>query len=148
MALIENKKARFDYEFLQTFEAGVELYGHEVKSIKESMGSLDGARVVARGGEAFLMGATVSPYQQKNVPKSYDPERARRLLLSKKEIAEVTSAEQKKGLTIIPIKWYNKGHRLKLEVAVARHKKKYDKRAALKERDEKRDIERTLKSEY
>ena len=148
MAFIENKKARFDFELMTTFEAGHELYGHEVKAIKKSMGSFEGARVVVRGGEVFLIGASITAYQQSNTPKSYDPERARRLLLNKKEMAELATLEKKKGLTILPIKWYNKGRRLKLEIAVARHKKKYDKRAALKERDEKRQIERTLKNEY
>lgn len=148
MAFIENKKARFDFEILDTFEAGAELFGHEVKAIKEHMGSLEGARVVVRGGEAYLVGARISPYQTNNTPKSYDPERSRKLLLSKKEIIEVASAESKKGLTLIPLKWYNTRRKVKLEVAVARHKKKYDKRSALKERDEKRAIERTLKNEY
>lgn len=147
MAFIENKKARFNYEILETLEAGAELFGFEVKAIKNGMGSLDGARVVARGDEVFLAGAGISPYQTKNTPPSYDPERTRRLLLNKKEIALVADAESKKGLTIIPIKWYNKSGKIKLQVAIARHKKKYDKRAALKERDTKRDIERTLKNQ-
>lgn len=147
MAYIENKKARFDFEFLETFEAGVELLGHEVKAIKKGMGSLEGAHVVVRGGEAFVIGGTISPYQTKNTPKSYDSERARRLLLNKKEIATIADAEGKKGLTIIPIKWYNGNRKIKLEVAVARHKKKYDKRAALKARDTKRQIDRTLKNQ-
>lgn len=146
MAFIENKKARFDYDILETFEAGVELMGHEVKAIKKGMGSLEGARVVVRGGEAYLLGATITPYQTKNTPKGYDKERTRKLLLNRKEIAEIADAEGKKGLTVIPIKWYNKVRRLKLEVAVVRHKKKYDKRAVMKDRDEKRAIERTLKN--
>lgn len=147
MAYIENKKARFDFEFLETFEAGVELLGHEVKAIRKGMGSLEGARVVVRGGEAFVIGAAISPYQTKNTPKSYDSERARRLLLNKKEIAGIADAEGKKGLTIIPIKWYNHKGKIKLEIAIARHKKKYDKRTALKERDTKRQIDRTLKNQ-
>lgn len=147
MAHIENKKARFDFEILETFEAGAELFGFEVKAIKKGMGSLEGARVVVRGGEAFLLGASVSPYQQKNTPGSYDPERARRLLLNKKEITELADAEAKKGLTIVPIRWYNRSRLLKVEVAVARRKKKYDKRAALKARDTKRQIDRTLKNQ-
>lgn len=148
MAFIENKKARFDFEILDTFEAGAELFGHEVKAIKEHMGSLEGARVVVRGGEAYLVGARVSPYQTNNTPKNYDPERSRKLLVSKKEIAELAAAESKKGLTLLPLKWYNNRRKVKLEIAVARHKKKYDKRATLKERDEKRAIQRTLKNEY
>lgn len=147
MALIENKKARFDYELLETYEAGAELFGFEVKAVKKGMGSLEGSRVVVRGGEAFLAGASIAPYQAGNTPASYDKERTRRLLLNKKEIAMLAAAESKKGLTIVPIKWYNRGRLLKLEVAVARHKKQYDKRATLKERDTKRQIERTLKNQ-
>lgn len=147
-SLIENKKARLEYEFLETFEAGMALSGFEVKSLRDGRGSLVGARVVVRGGEAFLAGATIPPYQEKNAPKGYDPERSRRLLLNKKEIAELGSSEGQKGLTIIPTMVYNKARRLKLQVAIARHKKKHDKREALKERDSKRSIRRTLKNEY
>lgn len=147
MAFIENKKVRLEYELLETFEAGAELFGFEVKSVRAGMGSLEGARVGVRGGEAFLIGGSISPYQQKNTLDSYDPERSRKLLLSKKEIATIASAESKKGLTIIPIKWYNTHGKVKLEVAIARHKKKHDKRATLKERDTKRAIERTLKNQ-
>lgn len=147
MAFIENKKVRLEYELLETFEAGAELFGHEVKAIKRGMGTLDGARIMVRGGEVFLVGASISPYQPKNVPESYDKERSRRLLLNKKEIASLAASESQKGLTIVPIKWYNTNQKVKLEIAVARHKKKYDKRAALKERDTKRQIERTLKNQ-
>lgn len=147
MALLENKKARFDFEILETYQAGAELYGFEVKALRAGMGSLEGARVAVRGGEAFLLGASVSPYQKKNTPGSYDPERARRLLLNKKEIAALADAEAKKGLTLIPLKWYNGHRKIKLEVAVARRKRKHDKRETLKERDAARQIERTLKNQ-
>ena len=147
MAFIENKKVRLEYEILETFEAGAALVGHEVKAIRSGMGSLDGARVSVRGGEAFLVGATVSPYQPKNVSESYDPERSRKLLLTKKELGELAAHEAKKGLTVVPIKWYNSKRKLKLEIAIVRHKKKYDKRQTLKERDTKRQIERTLKNQ-
>ena len=148
MAFIENKKVRFDFEILETLEAGVELLGFEVKAIRKGMGSLEGARVVVRGGEAFLAGATVSPYQVHNTPKSYSAERTRRLLLNKKELLKLSENENQKGLTIVPLKWYNRGRKVKLEIAVARRKKKYDKRATLKERDTKRQVERTLKNQY
>lgn len=148
MALIENKKARFEYELMEMFEAGVSLVGHEVKALRAGKGSLEGARVGVRGGEAFLIGATIQPYQIGNTPKSYDPERSRRLLLSKKEIGELAHSEGQKGLTIVPIKWYNSKRRVKLALAIARHKKKYDKRATLKERDTKREISRSLKNQY
>ena len=147
MAFIENKKIHLEYELLETFEAGAELFGFEVKAIKKGMGSLEGARIMVRGGEAFLVGASISPYQQKNTPPSYDPERSRRLLLNKKEIAQLADAESQKGLTIVPKKWYNTNRKVKLEIAVAKHKKKYDKRQTLKERDTKRAIERTLKNQ-
>lgn len=147
MAFIENKKARFDFEFLETYEAGAELLGFEVKAIRRGTANLEGARVVVRSGEAFLVGATISPYQPKNTPGSYDSERSRKLLLSKKELTELAGAEAQRGLTLIPIKWYNKNRKIKLEIAVARRKKKYDKRATLKERDTDRDIRRTLKNQ-
>jgi SsrA-binding protein len=146
-ALTENKKARLEYEVLEEFEAGLELFGYEVKALRAGMASLLGSRVMVRGGEAYLVGATVRPYQEKNTPGSYDPERSRRLILHKKEIAEIASAEGQKGLTILPLMVYNKNRRLKLKVAIARHKKKQDKREALKERDTKRSIRRTLKNE-
>lgn len=146
MSLIDNKRATFDYHILETLEAGLELLGFEVKSLRAGHGSLKGARVVARGGEAYLVGATIPPYQAANAPKSYDPERTRRLLLSAKEIARVAAAEGEKGLTIIPIAVYNRGQRLKLEIAIARGKQKQDKRETIKKRDTERDIRRTLKN--
>ncbi|MEK9176812.1 MAG: SsrA-binding protein SmpB [Patescibacteria group bacterium] len=146
-AVIENKKARFDYEFLDTFEAGMELRGFEVKSLREGRGSLTGARVVVRGGEAYLVGASIPAYQEKNAPASYEPDRSRRLLLNRKEIADIAAQEGQKGLTILPVMVYNSKRRLKLKIVVARHKKKHDKRAVLQERDTKREIRRSLKNE-
>lgn len=142
MSLIDNKRATFDYSVKETMEAGLALFGHEVKSLRNGQGSLKGARVVVRGGEAYLVGSTVPAFQQANAPKSYDPERPRKLLLSEKEIARVASAEGEQGLTVIPLSVYNKGRHLKLEIAIARGKKKEDKREAIKKRDEKRQIER------
>lgn len=144
--LVENKKAHLEYEFIETFDAGLSLTGFEVKSLRNGSASLVGARVVVRGDEAFLIGATISPYQEKNTPDSYDPTRARRLLLNKKEIRELAGHESHKGLTIIPVMVYT-GRRLKLKIAVARKKKKYDKREDMKKRDAKRSIERSLKNE-
>ena len=146
MGLVQNKKAHLNYEFLDRFEAGLELHGYEVKSLRRGQGTLDGARVIARGGEAYLVGASIPAFQPANAPKDYNSERPRRLLLHTKEIAQVASAEGAKGLTIIPISVYNKGRSLKLELAIARGKKKYDKRADLKKREAKRAAERTLKN--
>ena len=147
MSLIENDRASFDYELLDTMEAGLELHGFEVKSLRAKLGSLKGARVVARGGEAYLVGASIPAWQIKNAPKDYDAERTRRLLLKKREIAQISSAEAEKGLTVVPISVYNKGRNLKLSIAIARGKKKQDKRGTIRAREEKRRIERELKSE-
>lgn len=147
MNLLENTRAGFDYEILEKLEAGIELFGHEVKSLREKQGSLKGARIVARGGEAYLVGATIPAWQIANAPKSYDPERPRRLLLHKKEIAHISSAESEKGLTIIPLSVYNKLRVLKLSLAIVRGKKTHDKRGSIREREEKRRMQRTLKED-
>ena len=146
-ALIQNKKVHFNYEILERFEAGIELFGFEVKSLRGKQGSLEGSHVTVRGGEVFLIGATIPPYQPLNTPEEYDPKRNRRLLLTKKEIAKLSGFENKKGLTIVPMSVYNKGRKLKIEIAVVRGKKKYDKREIIKQREAKRNIERTLKNQ-
>jgi SsrA-binding protein len=147
MDLVQNKKARLDYEVLEEFEAGIELLGHEVKSLRGKLGKLEGAHVVVRGGEAYVVGATIPPYQPNNTPKEYEPMRTRKLLLTKKEIAAVAAAEGQKGLTVVPLSIYNKGGKLKVKVAVARGRKKYDKREVLKKRDTEREMRRTLKNQ-
>ncbi len=144
---IQNRKARFNFEILETFEAGLVLHGYEVKAIRAGKGKLDGAYVIIRGGEAFLVGASISPFQVANTPKSYDPERPRILLLSKKQLALFEQQTEKARLTAVPLKLYNNGQKIKLEVALARGKKQQDKRESIKERDNKRDIERTLKNQ-
>lgn len=146
-ALIENRKARLEYEFLDTYEAGIVLFGHEVKALRTGTASLVGARVMLRGNEAFLVGATISPYQEGNTPKGYDPERTRKLLISKKELHDLSGAESQRGLTLVPIAVYNKKRFIKLSFALARKKKKHDKRATLKERDDRRSMDRSLKNQ-
>ncbi|MDO8183506.1 MAG: SsrA-binding protein SmpB [bacterium] len=143
MSLVDNKKARFNYEILETMEAGLDLEGGEVKSLRRGQGTLEGSHVVIRGGEAFLVGATIPPYQPKNQP-NYEPDRARRLLLTKEQIKELVGTEQTSKLTIIPLSVYNKGRFLKLAVAIARGKKKGDKREVIKKRDVERDLRRSL----
>lgn len=145
MALITHKRAHFDFEILETFEAGVSLLGTEVKSLKNGQGKLEGGYVIIRGKEAFLVGASIPAFQKTNTLKSYDPERPRKLLLTKKEIAILELKSEKQGLTIVPIKWYNKSSKLKLEIGIARGKKKQDKRESIKARDVGRDISRELK---
>ncbi len=146
MNLVEHKKARLDYEILEEYEAGMELLGLEVKSLRAGQAKLEGSHVIVRGGEAYIVGMVISPYQPLNTPKEYDPNRTRKLLLTKKEIIEIAAAEGQKGLTVVPISVYNKGNVLKVRVAVARGRKKYDKRAVLKKRETERDIRRTLKN--
>lgn len=143
--LIKNKKATFDYEILERFEAGIELFGYEVKSIKNNRGNIEGGHITIRGGETFLLNANIPPYQPANTPDSYNPERNRRLLLTKKEIGKLAEFEAKKGLTIVPISMYTKGGKIKVEIAVVRGKKKFDKRETIKKKDIQRDIEREVK---
>jgi SsrA-binding protein len=147
MNYASNKRAGFDFELLEKFEAGVALLGTEVKSIRAGRGKLEGAHVVVRGGEAFLVGASIPPFQAANTTKEYEPERARKLLLSKREIARLEQETERTGLTAIPLKWHNKEDKIKLAIAIARGKKKADKRERIKERDTKREIERTLKNQ-
>lgn len=145
MALIENKKAHFDYEILEKYEAGIQLMGFEVKSLKMKRGSLAGAHVIIRGGEAYIVGMEIPPYQPKNIPKDYDPSRTRKLLLKKKEIDYLFGKSNQRGLTLAPICVYTKGSILKLSFGVARGLKKYDKREKIKKRDTGRDTERDIK---
>lgn len=146
MTLVEYKKALLKYAPLESFAAGLELSGTEVKALRNKLGSLDGARVVVRGGEAFIVGMTIPPYQAANAAKSYDPERARRLLLNRKEIAELYAAESKKGLTIIPLEVYTAGRFVKARIAIVRGKGKSDKREDLKKKTALRETARELKN--
>jgi SsrA-binding protein len=145
-AYIERKRARYDFELLDTFEAGLELFGLEVKSLRNNRGKLEGAHITVRGGEAYLIGAEIPAYQPKNAPGDYNATRNRRLLLSKKEIAELGKAEETKGFAVIPLEIYPKGRKIKLRVAIARGKKKTDKRENIKKREADRDISRAMKS--
>jgi SsrA-binding protein len=142
----ENRKAYFNYEILEKITAGIELLGFEVKAIKAGAMTLDGAYAEMRGGEAILIASGVTPLQPKNVPKGYDERRNRKLLLTKKEISRLSDLENKNGLTIIALSVYNIGHKLKLELGIARGKKKSDKRESIKKRESAREIDRTLKS--
>jgi len=146
MTLVEYKKALLRFAPLETFAAGLELFGTEVKALRNKLGSLDGARVVVRGSEAFIVGMTIPAYQAANVAKGYDPERARRLLLTKKEIVTLAAAESKKGLTIIPLEVYTSRGFIKARIAIVRGKGKRDRREDLKKRDALRETSRVLKS--
>lgn len=146
MILVEYKKVFLKYAPVESFAAGLELTGQEVKSLRGKLGSMDGSRVVVRGGEAFIVGMTIPSYQQANAPKSYDSERARRLLLTKKEIATLAAAESKKGLTSIPLEIYTTGRFVKARIAIVRGKGKEDRREDMKKRDALREAERVLKN--
>ncbi|HCR52112.1 TPA: SsrA-binding protein [Candidatus Kaiserbacteria bacterium] len=146
MTLVAYKKALLKYIPLESFSAGLELFGTEVKALRSKLGSLEGARVVVRGGEAFIVGMTIPPYQTANTNKSYEPDRARRLLLTKREIAALADAEAKKGLTIIPLEVYTAGTFVKARIAIVRGKGKEDRREDLKKRDAERERERVLKN--
>ncbi len=141
----ENRKARFDYEILEKYESGIELLGTEVKSVRGGRMSLEGAFVVARGGEAYLINANIPAYQPKNAPKDYDPLRNRRLLLTKKEIAELGGSEKNKSLTIVPISVYNKNRKIKVQIALVKGKKTRDKRATIQKRETDREIRREFR---
>ena len=144
MSLIENRKARFHFEFQETLEAGIELIGLEVKSLRMGRGSLDGAYISIRNNEAFIIGMNITPFQEGNTPSGYNPRRPRKLPLTKKQIADLAEYEHTKGLTIVPVSVYNKNHKLKLSIAVARGKKQFDKRETIKKRDQEREARRAL----
>src|ERR1035437_1302438 len=142
----ENRKAYFNYEIIEKITAGIELFGFEVKSVKAGQMSLDGAYAVIRGNEAFLIGSGVTLLQPKNAPKDYDERRNRKLLLTKKEIKRLAGSEKQNGLTIIALSVYNMGHKIKVELGLAKGKKKSDKRESIKKRESDREIDRTLKN--
>lgn len=138
-----NRKARHEYYLLETLEAGLELRGSEIKSIRAGQISLAEAYVQVDGRQAWLMDAHVAPYEQAS-RYNHDPRRPRRLLLHSSEIRRLWDAVRQKGVTIVPLQVYLKEGKAKLEIAVAKGKKLYDKRAAMAERDAKREIERQL----
>jgi len=142
--LAQNRKARHDYFILEVFEAGIELVGTEVKSVRQGKINLKDSYIDIRNGEAFLIGAHISPYEQGNI-FNRDPERTRRLLLKKSEINKLTGVLSEKGLTMVPLEVYLKGSWIKISVATAQGKKNYDKRDAKAEAESKRNIERALK---
>ncbi|OGM96290.1 MAG: SsrA-binding protein [Candidatus Yanofskybacteria bacterium RIFCSPHIGHO2_02_FULL_38_22b] len=141
-----NPRVNFDYEILETIEAGIVLEGHEVKAIKTGKASIKGSYVKILNNEPFLIGATISPYQPVNTPQNYDPQRYRKLLLSKKEISRLLGLSQSQGLTIVPLKFYDKKSKIKLLVGVAKGKKKYDKRETIKKKDVARAKQRGLEN--
>lgn len=140
-----NKKAKFDFEILATFEAGIQLFGFEVKSIREGHINLKGAYLSIRDNELWLINAYVSQYSKAGTITDYDPERPRKLLVHRREIAHLQGKLAQKGLTLMPLKVYNSNNRIKISFGLAKGKKKHDKRETIKDRDVKRDIQRRIK---
>lgn len=141
----DNRKAGFHYELGETFEAGLELFGFEVKSIKAGKANMTGSYIIVRGNEVFLVGMELPPFQAANTPENYEPNRPRKLLLNKKEILKLQEIDKNKGLTLVPNSLYNKGRNIKVSFSVGRGKKKSDKRQTIMKRENDRDMERTLK---
>lgn len=139
-----NRKARFEYFLLERYEAGISLQGSEIKSIRAGQISLAEAYVQTDGKEAWLMNAHIAPYEQAN-RFNHDPKRPRRLLLHKREIDEMWDAVRQKGMTIVPVQVHLKDGRAKIEIALARGKKLYDKRQDIARRDQAREMERDRK---
>jgi SsrA-binding protein len=140
----ENKKALFNYEVLEKYEAGLVLFGQEVKSIKTGHINLSGSYVVFNRAEPFLTGVKIPPYQPNNAGADYNETRQKKLLLNKKEIDYLMGRTKTKGFSLIPLKIYEKSGRIKLEFGLAKGKKKFDKKDKIKNRDVERDINREL----
>ena len=142
--IARNKRARHDYEILETWEAGLVLTGTEVKSLRDGRAQITDAYAVVKDGEVWLLNAHIAPYAMGNI-WNHDPLRTRKLLLHKKEMLKLIGAVERKGLTVVALDMYFKDGRAKVRIGLARGKKQYDKRADLKERDDQRDMQRALK---
>jgi SsrA-binding protein len=142
--MINNRRASFDYELLETFEAGIALTGSEIKSLRQGGATLGEAFARLKGGEVWLEGMHIPPYKEASY-NNHDPLRSRKLLLKKREIEEIRKGLERRGLTLVPTKLYFKGGWAKLVVALARGKKRYDKRQDQAKRDAAREIARALK---
>lgn len=146
MSISENKRAYFDYEILEKFEAGIELLGQEVKSIKNGRINLSGSYVIIQNNQAWLLNSDIPLYQPKNMLDNYNSKRTRRLLLHKSEIASLIGKTKEKGLTLLPLKVYIKGQKIKLEIGLGKSKKKADKRETIRKRDTEKEMRRSKSS--
>ena len=140
---ITNKKAFFDYQITETFEAGINLYGSEVKAVRLGRADLTGSFVRIIANEAFLVNASILPYQSGQI-ESYDAQRSRKLLLHKKELISLKSKADGANLSLVPVSLYFKHGFIKLEIGLGKGKKQYDKRETIKKRDIKRSLEQDL----
>lgn len=139
-----NKKATFDYEIVDTYEAGVALFGHEVKSVRQKNISLKGSYITCKDGECFLKNAQISKYKFASLD-DYEPHRDRKLLLNKKEIAAITTKLDQPGFAVVPLEVFSKGRRIKVKIGVGKGRKKYDKRQVLKKKSVDRDVQQAVK---
>ncbi len=144
LTLVSHPRARYDFEILETITAGVSLLGTEVASLKHNQGKLVGSYVKLIKGIPTLLGAYIPPFQVANAPKDYSPTRDRALLLNKKELAKLERELHEKGLTLVPLRFHLAGQKLKLDIGLAKGKKKFDKRESIKKRDISRDIARRI----
>ncbi len=142
-----NKRTYFDYRILETYEAGIVLAGYEVKAAKTGRMNLRCAFVMVRDGGSYLVNAHIGQYQAKNMPSDYNPERPRKLLLHAKEIRSLLGKGRREGLTLIPLRVYNKRGKLKLEVGLVRRKRKDDKRHEIRKRETERMVQQALRKE-
>jgi len=142
--IADNKRATFEYHILERYEAGIELKGTEVKSLRVAKASMQDSFCRVENGEIFLYNLHISPYEMGN-RYNHDPKRTRRLLLHKKEITKLYAAAREKGLTIVPLKMYFAGSLAKVELGLCRGKKLHDKRDAIAEKDSRREMERAMK---
>ncbi len=142
--IIKNKKARFNYEIIETFEAGIVLHGTEVKSLRQKKVSIQESYAKIKNGEVFIVGLNISPYEMGN-RFNHEPDRERKLLLHKQEIKRLTGKIQEKGLTLVPLKIYFKNGKAKIELGLGKGKANYDKRKTIRDRDAQRDMQREMK---
>lgn len=142
--IADNKKARFDYEIVEKYEAGLVLTGSEVKSIRDGAVNLKDSYVSFRNGEAYLQNAHISVYQASSI-NNHEPERLRKLLMHKEEINKIMGRVQEKSLTCVPLKMYFKKGRVKIEIGLGKGKKKHDKRESIKKKESDRELARALK---
>jgi SsrA-binding protein len=145
MAIIQNKKAYHNYEIQEKIETGIVLFGFEVKGVRAAHMSLDGAYLVIKSGKVLLLVANIKPLQPENVPDSYVETRPRELLLKNKQVEELSEKLEQVGHTIIPLSVYSKEGLIKVEIALVKGKKKFDKRETLKKKDAQREIDRVFK---
>ena len=146
--LVTNKKAHFNYEILEKFQAGIVLTGAETKAVKTGKVDLAGSFAVIKNNEVLLLNCSIAPFQPKNIAPSYIPDRTRKLLLRQEEIKSLSGKIKQKNLTLIPLRMYNKQGLIKVELGLARGKKKFDKRETIKKREVKRKIDRARRGQY